>query len=242
MNLGHVMNQRKLGALSQRYAAALRKYLKQGPRASMQPARNLGRKAMAHGLEPLDLARIHAAALASLEASIRRDGIIKQAEMFFVEAITPIEATHRAARETSSDLDRLAKTLRRRTVELATSGRLLKQGIVQRKAAEKALKKSGKHRANLLEQSRLAQEHLRHLAHQILSAQEDKRTRMSRELHDEIAQTLLGINVRLVTLKQEATVNARGLKKDIANTQRLVEKSNQLLKCFAHELGKEYDA
>jgi len=216
----------------------LRKYLKQGPRASLQPARGLGRKAVALGLETLDVSRIHVAALASLEASSSRDGIIKRAEIFFAEAITPIEKTHRAARKISSDLDRLTKTLSRRTAELAASGRHLKRGIARRKAAEQALEKSGKHRTNLLEQSRLAQEQLRHLAHQILSAQEDKRTKMSRELHDEIAQTLLGINVRLLALKNEATVNAKGLKKEIANTQRLVEKSNKILSRFADELGK----
>jgi signal transduction histidine kinase len=224
--------------LSQRYAAVLRKYLKQGPRASLRPARGLGRKAMALGLETLDLAGIHEAALASLEASSSRGGIIKRAQIFFVEAIIPIETTHRAAQETNGNLNRLTKTLSRRSVELAASGRHLKQGIIQRKAAEEALKKSGKHRTDLLEQSRLVQGHLRHLTRQILSAQEDKRTKISRELHDEIAQTLLGINVRLVTLKKEATVNAKGLKKEIANTQRLVEKSKKTLSRFADQLGK----
>jgi signal transduction histidine kinase len=196
---------------------------------------------MALGLETLDLARIHEAALASLEASSSRDGIIKQAQIFFTEVITPIETTHRAARETNGDLNRLTKTLSRRTAELAVSGRHLKRGIVQRKAAEEALKKSGKHRANLLERSRLMQEHLRHLTHQILLAQEDKRTKISRELHDEIAQTLLGINVRLVTLKQEATVDTKRLKKEIANTRCLVEKSKKTLSRFVRELGKQHD-
>jgi signal transduction histidine kinase len=224
--------------LSQRYATALRKYLKEGPRASLQPARDLGHKAMSFGLETLDLARVHEAALASLEASSSRDGIIKQAEIFFVEAITPIETTHHAARNTSGDLNRLTKALSRRTAELAVSGRHLKRGIVQRKAAEEALKKSGTHRINLLEQSHLVQGRLRRLTRQILLAQEHKRTKISRELHDEIAQTLLGINVRLVTLKKEATVNAKGLKKEIANTQRLVEKSKKTLSRFADELGK----
>jgi len=229
---------RELTRLSRGYATALHKHLKQGRRASLQSARKLGRQAVASGLETLDLARIHVAALASLEASSSQDGIIKRAELFFAEAITPIEKTHRAAQQASGHLNQLAKTLGRRTVELATSGRHLKRGIVQRKAAEQALKKSGKHRATLLEQSRLLQEHLRQMTRQILLAQEDKRTKISRELHDEIAQTLLGINVRLVTLKREATVNAKGLKKEIANTRRLVEKSKITLRRFVGELGK----
>ena len=50
---------RKLNGLSHRYAAALRKHLKCGPRAGLQPAQKLGRQAMFTGLETLDLARIH---------------------------------------------------------------------------------------------------------------------------------------------------------------------------------------
>ena len=235
----------KLTRLSREYVTALRKHLKLGRRASLQPARGLGRKAMDLGLETLDLARIHEIALARLllpsHSSSTKNGTIKRAGIFFVEAVTPIETTHRAARETSGDLSRLTKTLGRRTVELAASDRHLKRGIVQRKAAEEALKKSKKHRTNLLEQSRLVQEHLRELTHQNLLAQEDTRKKISRELHDEIAQTLLGINVRLLALKQEGTANSKGLKKEIANTQRLVEKSKKTLSQFVDELGKEHD-
>jgi signal transduction histidine kinase len=229
---------RKLTKLSRQYATALRRHLKQGPQSSLQPARGLGRQAMDLGLETLDVARIHEAAVASLEISFRRDGVIKRAEMFFAEAVTPIEKTHRAALKANVHLHKLARTLDRRAVELAASGRHLRRGVVQRKAAEEALKKSGKHRTDLLEQSHLMQERLRHLTHQILLAQEDKRAKISRELHDEIAQTLLGINVRLLTLKKEATVNTKGLKKEIAWTQRLVEKSRKALSRFADELGK----
>jgi len=235
----------KLTRLSRKYATALRKHLKQGRRASLQPAQRLGRGAMASGLETLDLARIHEIALARVVltgySSAIRKSMIKQAEIFFVEAITPIETTHRAARESKIQLKRLARNVGRRTVDLAASGRHLKQGITRRKAAEKALQKSGKHRAGLLAESHRLQEHLRHLARQILLAQEDKRTKISRELHDEVAQTLLGINVRLLTLKQEATVNTKGLKKEIANTQRLVEKSMKTMGQFAREFGIHHE-
>jgi signal transduction histidine kinase len=231
----------RLTRLSRRYQLALRRHLKQGPRASLQPARGLGRQAMALGLETLDVARIHEAALASLEASSSRDGFVKRAEMFFAETITPIEKTHRAALKASTRLNQLTQALGRRTVDLAASGRHLKQGIAQRKAVEQALKKSAGHYARLVKESRRLQKHLRHLTHQILSAQEEERKKISRELHDEVAQTLLGINVRLLTLKKEATVNTKGLKKEIASTQRLVEKSAQTMSRFAREFGKHHD-
>ena len=136
---------RKLTRLSRRYVSALRKHLKQGPQASLQPARGLGRQAVALGLETLDVARIHEGALATLEASSSRDGIIKRAEIFFAEAITPIEKTHRAALKANVRLSQLNETLGRRTADLAASNRSLKQGIVRRKTVEEALKKSGGH-------------------------------------------------------------------------------------------------
>jgi signal transduction histidine kinase len=231
---------RKLSRLSQKYATALHKHLKQGPRASLLPARELGRRATAIGLETLDVAKIHEAALASLEASSSRDGIIKRAEIFFAEAITPIEETHRAALKANARLNQLHTTLGRRTVDLVASHRSLKQGVVQRKGVEQALKKSGGHYARLLKESRLLQKRLRRLTHQLLLAQEVKRTKISRELHDEIAQTLLGINVRLLTLKKEATVNTKGFKKEIASTQQLVGKSAKTISRFAREYGKQH--
>jgi signal transduction histidine kinase len=87
-----------------------------------------------------------------------------------------------------------------------------------------------------LEESRQMQERLRHLSHQLLFAQEEERKEISRQLHDEIAQTLTGINVHLATLKKEAVVNAKGLKKRITSTQRLVEKSMKTVHRFAREL------
>ncbi len=219
----------KLTRLSQRYVTALRKHLRQGPQAvpPRRTARALGRQAAALDLETLDLARIHERALATLEASRSRDGVIKRAEIFFAEAITPIEETHRAALKASVRLSRLHQTLGRRTVDLAATNRSLKQGIVQRKTVEQALKKSGEHSRKLLKESHRLQKHLQHLTHQILAAQEDKRKKISRDLHDEIAQTLLGINVRLLTLKKEAAINTGGLKKEIASTQRLVDRISE---------------
>jgi signal transduction histidine kinase len=230
---------RTLTGLSQQYVTALRKHLRENPRAipACGTALALGRQAAALNLETLDMARIHTGALATLEVSRSRDGLIKRAEIFFAEAITPIEKTHRAALKANVRLSRLNRALGRRTVDLAASHRSLIQSVVRRKNVEQALKKSVEHSRTLLQESRDLQKHLQRLTRQILSAQEDKRRKISRDLHDEIAQTLLGINVRLLTLKKEAADNAHGLKKEIANTQRLVDKSVKGIKRFAREFG-----
>jgi signal transduction histidine kinase len=78
---------------------------------------------------------------------------------------------------------------------------------------------------------------LQRLTHRILSAQENKRKKISRDLHDEIAQTLLGINIRLLMLKKEAAINSGDLKKEIVSTQHLVDKSVKSIKRFAREFG-----
>jgi len=143
---------RTLTGLSQRYVTALRKHLRQGPRVSMQPARDLGCQAAALGMETLDVARIHETALATLEASRSRDGFIKRAEIFFAGVITPIEETHQAALQANVRLRQLNRALGRRTVDLAASRRSLKQDVVQRKTVEQALSKSTEHSRKLLKE------------------------------------------------------------------------------------------
>jgi PAS domain S-box-containing protein len=129
-----------------------------------------------------------------------------------------------------------AAEARRRNEVLAASNQELIIEIAQRKAVEVALKKSERHYSQLLGKSDAMQEQLRRLSRQILLAQEDERKRISRELHDVIAQTLTGINVRLAALKKEAAFNTRHLDRDIARTQRLVEKSVNIVHEFAREL------
>jgi len=230
------MKQKFIG-LSQRYVTALQKHLRQGPRASLQPALALGRRAVVLGLETLELARIHEQAVATLELSRSKNGFLRRAEIFFAEALTPIVETHRAARQSKIQLNRLNDTLSRRTVELAATNRLLQRGIVRRKSVEAALKISGEHYARLLKNSLQLQEGLRQLTHQVLAAQENERKKISRELQDEIAQTLLGINVRLLTLKQEARSNTKGLKNEIASTRQLVLKSAKSVRRAARQFG-----
>jgi signal transduction histidine kinase len=233
------MNQKLLN-FSRRYRAALQLHVKQGRHARLEPARGLGDHALAAGLQTLDLAKLHEQILITEVlprcSARKRSTLIKQAGIFFAVAITPIEKTHRGARESAVQLKKFIETLSQRTVELAASNLELSLEITQRKVAEAALKKSEDHYSELLRQSEHLQEQLRRLSRQILSAQEDERKRISRELHDVIAQTLTGINIRLTTLKTEAAINTNGLDRNIARTQRLVEKSVNIVHEFAREL------
>jgi hypothetical protein len=102
---------------------------------------------------------------------------------------------------------------------------------------EWALEKSGEHYARLLKNSLCLQGSLRQLTHEMLLCQEKERTKISVELQDQIGQPLLGINVRLLALKQEARVNTRGLKRKITSTQRLVLKSANSVRRSARKFG-----
>ncbi|MGD0813103.1 MAG: sensor histidine kinase [Verrucomicrobiota bacterium] len=225
---------------AKRYQAALLTYLKQGRGGRLQPARGMGQRALNAGLQTLDMAKLHEQILLThvLPGRVpgKRATLIKRAGTFFTEAITPIETIHSGTREAAIHLNQIVEMLSQRTVELAASNLVLEQEITQRKAVEEALKKSERHYSQLLEQSECLQEQLRRLSRQILSAQEEERREISRELHDVIAQTLTGINVRLAALKKEAAVNTKGLDRNIALTQRLVEKSVDIVHRFAREL------
>ncbi len=197
---------RKLSIFSRRYQVALRTHLKQGRKASLESARGLGSQALAVGLQTLDLAKLHEEILVKQvlpkSQAGQRASLIKQAGIFFAAAITPIEKKHRNAQAAIAYLKGFIQTLSQRTVELAASNLRLSLEVAQRKVAEAALRKSERHYSQLLEQSDRLQEQLRRLSRQIISAQEDERKKISRELHDVIGQTLTGINIRLATLKK----------------------------------------
>jgi len=227
-------------SLSRSYLAALRKHLKTDDGTSIPAARRLGAKAVALGLETLHIAKIHEEALillaSSQDTSKERESIIRRAGTFFAEAITPIEETHRGARESNIQLKRMIETLTLRTNELAASNEDLRLEINHRKSVEDSLRISEGTSSQLLSHSRQMQQELRNLSRRLLSIQEEERKRISRELHDVIGQTLTGINVRLSTLKSQSTSNAAELHRKIGITQKLVEKSVEIVHRFARDL------
>ena len=129
-----------------------------------------------------------------------------------------------------------AEEAQRRLEDLANTNLGLNREIVRRQTVEHTLKQSEQHQRLLVKQSHHMQGQLRHLSHQILQAQEEERLRISRDLHDEIAQTLVGINVQLAALTQEAAGGPKGLQQKIAGAQQMVEKSVEKVHQFARKL------
>jgi signal transduction histidine kinase len=223
---------------SRMYHERLRAYLSKN--TQLKSARALGKKAVALGFEILDLAAFHELALRAELSSIRNaknsNAVVKKASYFFAAAIYPIEFTHCGVRGTGIRLQHLNSALERRTTQLASSNQELKKEIARRAGIEKALRKSERHYAQLLEESARLQKHLRNLSHQILFAQEEERKKISRELHDQIAATLTGINIELNALKFEVTANNKALQRKIGSTQQLIQNSVEVIHDFAREL------
>jgi signal transduction histidine kinase len=231
---------RRIDIFRQRYLSALRAHLAGGRLGGLKQAHGFGSQALTAGFHTLDLSRFHEDILISefLPAcpAAKRGALIKRAAIFFATAVSPIEKAPNMVRETTFHLLRFIESLSRRTVELASLNLELTIEIAQRKAVEKALKKSELKSLHLLTKSNHLQEQLRLVSREIISSQEDERKSISRELHDVIAQTLTGINIRLAALKREAAKNTAGIDHNITLTQELVQNSVNIVHEFAREL------
>jgi signal transduction histidine kinase len=226
--------------LSARYLAALRTHLGHKSQGNGDRARAFGRAVVASGLATLDLAIIHEKAVVALTSShdftSLRNGALMRAGLFFTQALVPLEAAQRAARESHRDLQQRNERLRLHTTALARGNHRLEREIIRRKAGEVVIKKGQEQYRILFLESQVMQKKLRQLTRQIIMAQEEERKEISRELHDEVVQTLVGINVELSALGTGASVGLRAMKAKIARTQRLVENSMNAVHRFAREL------
>ena len=226
--------------LSARYLAALDAHLGARRLDGAGRARGLGQAALDGGLATLDLAVIHGKAVAALAPShnfadpSRRT--LKRAGSFFIHALTPMEAAQRDAWETNWQLKQQNEALHRLAAVLAKGSRQLTLEIARRKTGEQALRKSKEKYRVLFLESQIMQRKLRQMARQIIMAQEEERKEISRELHDEVVQTLVGISVELSALGKGASVGLKALKEKIARTQRLVANSVNEVHRFAREL------
>lgn len=110
--------------------------------------------------------------------------------------------------------------------------------ITEQKEAQDALEESKEHYVQLFREAQAMEENLRQLSHKVVSAQEEERKHISRELHDEVGQTLTAVNVSIAVLRKEAGANGLFSGK-VAEAQRLLEQSMETVHRFARELRPE---
>lgn len=226
-------------AFSRRYKSALQKHLTRKLRPDPEVINRLGGQAHAAALSLLELAAMHEQLLV-LDLlpgcpTSKRASLIRNAGDFFAGIIQVIGAggteAHEAARVT-----RTIGTLSGRNVDLATANHDLRQEAIERGKVEEALRKSERQCMKALEKSETLKEQMRDMSHQLLTLQEEERTKISRELHDVVAQALVGINVRLATLNTEAGMNAKELGRNISRRQKMIRRSTEIVHKFARDL------
>jgi len=212
--------------LARFYAVTLQKYLENEQEAVLEHAYELGRTAIAQELGVLDVARIHQEALGKMLGSPAGRGsdgrLLKSAETFLLQSLSACEATHRGFREMN--------------VKLQERNRELEAEIGERRRAESALQQSKKHYHRLFNEARAMQQSLRNLSNKILRTQEEERKRISRELHDEVGQSLTAISVTLATLKGNHLVNSNDSGQKLAETQSLLQETMETVHRFARDL------
>lgn len=215
----------KRAALSRLYRTALRKHMAPtSASACARAARGLARRAETCGLAASDVARIHNDAVLSIldeDWPVGKEAL-GRAGTFLLGVIAPVAGTRLAAAPCAR---RLAEAERRLRLESA-----------RREALALDLKGTKAHYARLLAQSNRMQLQLKLFSHRILHAQEEERKAISRQLHDEIAQTLAAITVQLTALNAEATSDAKDLSRKIEGTRKLVERSVDIVHRFARGL------
>ncbi|MBC8011152.1 MAG: PAS domain S-box protein, partial [Burkholderiales bacterium] len=129
-----------------------------------------------------------------------------------------------------------AEETQRGLVVMTASNVKLKKEIVRRRAVEAALTKSERRARLLLAQARALQQKLRDLSRRMMGVEEEQRKKISRELHDDISQLLVGIIVHLANVTKAATLDPDSIQKTLTPLRRMVEESIRVVHRFAREL------
>jgi signal transduction histidine kinase len=105
--------------------------------------------------------------------------------------------------------DELKRRVEERTVEFQAANERLEQKMEEHRQAVEALRESEKQ--------------LRYLSSQLLTAQETERTRISRELHDELGQVLITLKLHLASVQRRLRKDQKPLYDEHEHAQKDIE-------------------
>jgi signal transduction histidine kinase len=214
------------------YQGALVEHLARPGKATHRQAFALGKAAMDGGLKMSDVIRLHHQALA--EAGLApgtpaaQSGTAPALESFLLEALMPFRLLEGTRARQIKFLEEQNEALAQRNVRLEAE-------VADHESAEAAMRDSKDRYFQLYQDSRAKEANLRELSAQVLSAQEEERKRISRELHDEIGQALTAVNVAIAMLKSQV-VSDPAFQRNVADAERLLARTMESVHCFAREL------
>ena len=167
-------------------------------------------------------------------AGVRKDGSEFLAELsvatwqtregaFFGGICRDITERKRAEEALRRAHDELERRVDERTVELLGANWQLQQEIQERKNKEEELRES--------------ESRLRLLSSQILTAQETERRRISRELHDELGQSLTVMKLRVSYIGKELQKNQAKLREECEKTLQYLNQVMENVRRLSRELS-----
>lgn len=166
----------------------------------------------------------------------------KNGNLYMTEqTISPVlnevkEVTHFVSIKKDITERRQAEISKQKVDELAAFNAKLEEEILRKNKEEEILRKNDLEKSVMLLQSLRMQDELRELSRQVITIQEEERQKISRELHDVIAQTLAGIQLRLAALAKKGMKEVNSLDLSITETQQQLEKSVEIVQRFARDL------
>jgi PAS domain S-box-containing protein len=131
----------------------------------------------------------------------------------------------RAEEALKKALDGLEMRVVERTAELSEANRILQEQIVERQRAEEALQ--------------VALKKLQQLSHHILQIQENEYKLISRELHDNIAQSINAVKMELERLDRDATLGPGELRKEIRGVVTHLKGVSQAVRKLSKQMRPE---
>jgi signal transduction histidine kinase len=119
-----------------------------------------------------------------------------------------------------------------RTASLVDTNRGLRAGSANSKFAAHLAASDNAAATAMLEESHELQRHLLDVTRRVLMSGDEEHRHIGGALQDDLLQTLVGIQTRLLVLKKGVSMGARDLNKHIANVRRAVRESWESLPLY----------
>jgi signal transduction histidine kinase len=116
------------------------------------------------------------------------------------------------------------------------SFRIVRQSFYQARALERATRELAETNETLEQRVRAQTQDLRRLADHLERAREEERTRIARELHDELGQQLTALNLSLALAKQRCTTDPARVAGNLADIEALLARTHATVKQLVTEL------